>query len=81
MIYLDLSWGPPSSLLLQISREDFQLAVKGGSQFIAIDRLVYDIAAFADQHPGGKAVVSAYIGKDATNAFNGGVYLRELPLM
>lgn len=81
MIYSDLTWGPPPSSLLQISGEDFKLAIKGGSQFIAIDLLVYDIAPFVDHHPGGKAVVSAYIGKDATNAFDGGVYLRELSLV
>lgn len=77
-IYSDLSWGPPSSKLLQISWEDFQCAIKEGGQLIAIDGLVYDIEAFIDRHPGGKVVVSAYIGKDATNAFNGGVYLRKL---
>jgi stearoyl-CoA desaturase (delta-9 desaturase) len=77
-IYSDLSWGPPSAKLLQISWEDFRLAFKEGSQLIAIDGLIYDIEAFIDQHPGGKAIVSAYLGKDATNAFNGGLYLRKL---
>lgn len=33
-------------------------------------RIVY----FAADHPGGEALISSFVGKDATAVFNGGVY-------
>lgn len=29
---------------------------------------------FIDEHPGGKALIVASLGKDMTSAFNGGIY-------
>lgn len=34
----------------------------------------YDVSKFTDSHPGGKKILLAYFGADATNAFNGAVY-------
>jgi stearoyl-CoA desaturase (Delta-9 desaturase) len=61
-----------------------------GRQLIVIDGYVLDLAIpiavdpaagelgehlnWLDSHPGGQALLKAYIGKDATAAFNGGVY-------
>ena len=41
---------------------------------VLIEGIVYDITTFMDEHPGGRGVVRAGIGKDMTTAFNGGVY-------
>jgi stearoyl-CoA desaturase (delta-9 desaturase) len=41
---------------------------------LVIDGVVYDVLKFVDEHPGGKGFIKAYLGKDATKAFNGGVY-------
>jgi len=35
-----------------------------------LDRVVYDISAFASEHPGGAAVLQAYAGADGTTAFS-----------
>lgn len=34
-----------------------------------IDRSVYDVTNYLDQHPGGIGKIMEYAGKDATNAF------------
>ena len=36
--------------------------------------VVHDVSDFIKDHPGGKALISSGIGKDATAIFNGGVY-------
>ncbi|TFK02320.1 tensin-3 [Platysternon megacephalum] len=38
-------------------------------QWLVIDRKVYDISQFYQQHPGGAQVISHYAGQDATEAF------------
>jgi len=49
-------------------------ACEQGSSLIVVDGIVHDVANFIDDHPGGKALIQAYLGKDATWAFHGGVY-------
>ncbi|KAI0079751.1 delta 9-fatty acid desaturase protein [Panus rudis PR-1116 ss-1] len=41
---------------------------------ILVSGVIHDIGGFLDQHPGGRGALTAYIGKDATPAFFGGVY-------
>jgi stearoyl-CoA desaturase (delta-9 desaturase) len=36
--------------------------------------VVHDVTDFIKDHPGGKALISSGIGKDATAIFNGGIY-------
>lgn len=36
--------------------------------------IVHDVTGFMDDHPGGRALIRAKVGKDATTAFCGGVY-------
>jgi len=43
-------------------------------KLIIIDDVVYDVSAFAERHPGGKNYLQSYLGKDATEPFNGAVY-------
>uniref|UniRef100_A0A452J7E0 Cytochrome b5 heme-binding domain-containing protein n=1 Tax=Gopherus agassizii TaxID=38772 RepID=A0A452J7E0_9SAUR len=40
-----------------------------GKQWLVIDRKVYDIGQFYQQHPGGAQIISHYAGQDATDAF------------
>jgi stearoyl-CoA desaturase (delta-9 desaturase) len=35
---------------------------------------IHDLSDFMDEHPGGRHLITKYIGKDATTAFFGGVY-------
>lgn len=35
---------------------------------------IHDVTPLLDRHPGGRALLMLHIGKDATAAFNGGVY-------
>ncbi len=37
--------------------------------WLIIDRVVYDLTAFAELHPGGRRVVQAYAGLDATHGY------------
>eukprot|EP01094_Clydonella_sp_ATCC50884_P018327 TRINITY_DN3376_c0_g1_i1.p1 TRINITY_DN3376_c0_g1~~TRINITY_DN3376_c0_g1_i1.p1 ORF type:complete len:706 (+),score=272.03 TRINITY_DN3376_c0_g1_i1:38-2119(+) len=46
--------------------------------FMVIDGLVHDVTAFVNEHPGGRAFVQTYAGRDATRAFSGGVYAHSL---
>ena len=39
--------------------------------------VVHDVTEFIKDHPGGKAMISSGIGKDATAMFNGGVYMHS----
>eukprot|EP00741_Cyanophora_paradoxa_P011027 tig00020553_g10659.t1 len=41
---------------------------------VILDGLVHDVTDFVPNHPGGKAILDVYLGKDITQAFNGGVY-------
>ncbi|KAJ6035984.1 stearoyl-CoA desaturase [Penicillium herquei] len=41
---------------------------------VAIAGVVYDVTQFIDEHPGGRSILSSFIGKDATTMFHGGVY-------
>lgn len=70
--------------------EDVKREVQAGRPLIIIDGYVLDLGIpipidpaarelgehlnWLDNHPGGRALLKAYIGKDATAVFNGGVY-------
>ena len=43
-------------------------------ELLAISGIIYDVSSFLDDHPGGRSLLRAYMGRDATKAFNGGVY-------
>lgn len=44
---------------------------------VVIEGIVHDVTPFIHSHPGGTALVKISIGKDATQAFNGAVYLHS----
>lgn len=70
-----MDWGIPLEGLPVMEWDDFIHASKVEKrQLVLIAGVVHDVEAFAAEHPGGKALVTASIGKDATASFNGGVY-------
>lgn len=69
-----LDWGIPLERLPVLSWDDFVAQCAEGKALVAIGGVVHDVSGFVAQHPGGKAMISSGIGKDATAMFNGGVY-------
>lgn len=70
-----LNWGVPIEQLPVIEFEDFkQQCSDGPRKLVLISGIVHDVTDFIDYHPGGRALISSGVGKDATAAFNGGVY-------
>ncbi|KAK4134421.1 hypothetical protein BT67DRAFT_318503 [Trichocladium antarcticum] len=70
-----LDWGIPLENLPVVSWDDFvEEAKTNGKPWIAIAGVIHDVGKFIADHPGGKALITSAIGKDATAVFNGGVY-------
>ncbi|KAH8889698.1 acyl-CoA desaturase [Thozetella sp. PMI_491] len=69
-----LDWGTPLEQLPVVHWDDFVADAKDGKALIAIAGVIHDVTDFIKEHPGGKALISSAIGKDATAIFNGGVY-------
>lgn len=69
-----LDWGIPLEELPLIEWDDFVERCKDGHALVAVAGVIHDVSAFIRDHPGGKALISSAIGKDATAIFNGGVY-------
>ena len=69
-----LDWGIPLDQLPVISWDDFIAQSKDGKALVAIAGVIHDVSDFIKDHPGGRALISSAIGKDATAVFNGGVY-------
>lgn len=72
-----LDWGVPLDQLPVIEWDDFIDQAKNGRGLIAVAGVVHDVSDFIKNHPGGKAMISSGIGKDATAMFNGGVYMHS----
>ncbi|KTW28076.1 hypothetical protein T552_01937 [Pneumocystis carinii B80] len=68
-----LDWGTPLDQLPVIEFEEFQKQAKT-QPLILIAGIVHNVEKFIDSHPGGRALITSAIGKDATAIFNGGVY-------
>lgn len=71
-----LNWGTPIPQLPVMTWDEFQTesAKADGRALVAISGVVHDVAEFVEEHPGGRALISSAVGKDATANFNGGVY-------
>ncbi|KAF2144775.1 uncharacterized protein K452DRAFT_266873 [Aplosporella prunicola CBS 121167] len=72
-----LDWGTPLSQLPVMDWDDYVEQCRNGRALIAVAGVVHDVSDFVRDHPGGKAMIKAGIGKDATAMFNGGVYLHS----
>ncbi|PJF18076.1 hypothetical protein PSACC_02096, partial [Paramicrosporidium saccamoebae] len=68
-----IDWGPDVTSVPKMSFKQIREKVSQGMQLVVIDDLVYDVSAFLDRHPGGANILKAYVGRDATSAFNGGL--------
>jgi stearoyl-CoA desaturase (delta-9 desaturase) len=70
-----LDWGTPLEQLPVVSWDDYVAQAKSnGKALIAVAGVIHDVTDFIKDHPGGKALITSGIGKDATAIFNGGVY-------
>ncbi|KAI0070752.1 delta 9-fatty acid desaturase [Panus rudis PR-1116 ss-1] len=68
-----LVWAPDVQELPVISWESYQeQSLK--RPLIVIAGFIHDVSDFLDSHPGGRHLLTKFIGKDATTAFFGGVY-------
>jgi len=72
-----LHWGPDENQLPESTMFDVESRVQEGSSLIVIDGYVIDVAEFKTIHPGGSKILGVYMGKDATKAFQGEVYLHS----
>ncbi|KAK9423702.1 putative Acyl-CoA desaturase [Seiridium unicorne] len=73
---IKLDWGTPLQQLPVIHWDDFiaMSNAKNGKALITIAGVIYDVTRYINEHPGGKALITSAIGKDATATFNGGIY-------
>lgn len=70
-----LKWGIPLEQLPVFSWDEFQEAVnEKNCKWVLLEGILYDIENFMEDHPGGLSYIKSFVGKDATGAFNGGVY-------
>ena len=67
-------WGPDVVDLPTMTAEQMQARVGEGAALLVVDGVVHDVQAFMGRHPAGPAFIKPYLGKDATEAFHGGVY-------
>ncbi|QPG73565.1 hypothetical protein FOA43_000877 [Brettanomyces nanus] len=69
-----LNWGPQLSELPVWNKDEFFENAKCQKGLVVISGIVHNCADFLSDHPGGPALLRTSFGKDATVAFNGGVY-------
>ncbi|KAJ3373277.1 hypothetical protein GGF31_000710 [Allomyces arbusculus] len=69
-----LNWGTPVEQLPEWDADQFTEELKLNPFMMVIDGVAYDVSLFIHDHPGGVAWIKLYLGKDASAAFNGGVY-------
>ncbi|KAI9220244.1 hypothetical protein BC828DRAFT_348513 [Blastocladiella britannica] len=69
-----LDWGVDVNDLPSWDRERFAEELKLNPAMLVIDGVAHDVSLFIQDHPGGSNYLKAYFGKEASSAFNGGVY-------
>ncbi|SCV01056.1 LAMI_0G09076g1_1 [Lachancea mirantina] len=72
-----LNWGTPLTQLPVWDKQEFMDQIKKNPGLVVISGIVHDVAGYITEHPGGETLLQAALGKDATKAFNGGVYLHS----
>lgn len=72
-----LNWGTPLNELPVWTKDEFFQNSKSQKGLVIISGIVHDVADFITEHPGGQPLIKASSGKDATSAFNGGVYVHS----
>jgi stearoyl-CoA desaturase (delta-9 desaturase) len=71
-------WPPSDTELPHMDWWEFQGRVHNAEKLIVVDRYVLKLADFMPQHPGGSAVLTQHIGKDASKEFHGVVHEHSL---
>lgn len=69
-----LNWGPQIKELPVWTKDEFHQKASEQPGLVIISGIVHNCKDFVNEHPGGKALVKTSFGKDASVAFNGGVY-------
>ena len=71
-----ITWPKGNVELPVISFDEYQELAKkeDGRALILIAGFIHDVSNFVDSHPGGRALIRSYIGKDATVPFYGGIH-------
>lgn len=73
-----LQWGPAESSLPEMTREQFRAKCEAeGKEWCIIRGFAIDFTEFQHDHPGGAKILKAYRGKDATQAFEGGMNIHS----
>jgi stearoyl-CoA desaturase (delta-9 desaturase) len=70
----NVSWGVPIDELPSLTQEEFEEKSRAGHQLLSIKGIVYDVANFVHEHPGGVRFLLENVGKDVSSEFFGGVY-------
>lgn len=71
-----LQWPIPLEQLPVMEWDGFQeQAIR--RDLVTVAGVVHDVGDFIASHPGGEALIRSRVGRDATAAFNGGIYNRE----
>jgi stearoyl-CoA desaturase (delta-9 desaturase) len=73
-----LKWGPKIEDLPVFTMDQVKEDTDKGASLVVIKGIVHDVTDFITQHPGGQAFIKTKLGKDATQAFTGGVYNHSL---
>lgn len=69
----ELRWPLKTDELSIWSWDKFQKEAENRA-LVLISGFIHDTSSFLANHPGGKRLLESYVGKDATDAFFGGVY-------
>ncbi|KAI9591541.1 hypothetical protein BDF19DRAFT_454723 [Syncephalis fuscata] len=70
-----VDWGLHGDALPKYTMEEFSRACKEDKRWWTIvDGDIYDLAPFANEHPGGMTFMRTAQGRDVSNAFNGDVH-------
>ncbi|KAK0490960.1 delta9-fatty acid desaturase [Armillaria novae-zelandiae] len=69
----NIEWCRNVNQLPVVSYEIFQKQATR-RPLVLVSGFIHDMSGFLEDHPGGKSLLSRFIGKDATTAFFGGVY-------
>eukprot|EP00127_Corallochytrium_limacisporum_P005573 Clim_evm90s207 gene=Clim_evmTU90s207 len=71
-IKAQISYGVLLTDLPPVTRKEFEnRCQEHGETLVIIDKKIYDVGPFLDQHPGGRKTLEEYIGRDVTDLFLG----------
>jgi stearoyl-CoA desaturase (delta-9 desaturase) len=73
-----LKWGPKVETLPIFTMGQVISDTEKGASLVVVKGVVHDVSDFIKLHPGGPGFLKLKLGKDATEAFTGGVYAHSL---